>query len=183
MSTVDTRPVRPGVWGRVETAARSTPPPEGDGVYARLQHLTDPVRALAQMRRVCRPGGTVAVRDSDYAGFTWFPAVPGLDDWLRLYRQAARRNGGEPDAGRRLLSWARAAGFRDMVPSAGVWCFATAEDRQWWGRSWADRVRYSDFARQLRDDDRDRIADAWLTWAEAPDGWFGVLHGELICHP
>ena len=70
-----------------------------------------------------------------------------------------------------------------MVPSAGVWCFATAEDRQWWGRSWADRVRYSDFARQLRDDDRDRIADAWLTWAEAPDGWFGVLHGELICHP
>src|SRR5438874_7461090 len=95
-----------------------------------LQHLADPVRALAQMRRVCRPGGTVAVRDSDYAGFTWFPAVPGLDDWLHGYRQAARRNGGEPDAGRRLLSWARAAGFTDIEPSASTWCFATPEDRQ-----------------------------------------------------
>jgi SAM-dependent methyltransferase len=148
-----------------------------------LQHLRDPVRALAEMRRVCRPGGTVAVRDGDYAGFTWFPAVPGLDDWLRLYRQAARRNGGEPDAGRRLLSWARAAGFTDLAASASTWCFATPEDRRWWGRMWADRVRHSDLARQLPGNDRSRIADAWLTWADAPDGWFAVLHGELICHP
>ena len=31
-----------------------------------------------------------------------------------LYRTAARANGGEPDAGRRLLSWAHAAGFTDV---------------------------------------------------------------------
>src|SRR5581483_6819454 len=69
----------------------------------------DPVRALTEMRRVCRPGGVVAARDGDYAAFAWYPAVPALDEWLALYRQAARANGGEPDAGRRLLSWARAA--------------------------------------------------------------------------
>src|SRR5699024_2926456 len=34
-----------------------------------LQHVGDPVQALCEMRRVCKPGGIVAVCDSDYAGF------------------------------------------------------------------------------------------------------------------
>ena len=83
----------------------------------------------------------VAVRDSDYAAFTWFPALPELDEWLDLYQRVARGNGGEPDAGRRLLSWAHAAGFTDVTASSSTWCFADAEDRAWWGGMWADRVR------------------------------------------
>src|SRR5262249_21354898 len=86
-----------------------------------LQHVADPVKALAEMRRVCRPDGLVAARDSDYAGFTWFPLLPELDEWLALYHRIARANGGEPDAGRRLLSWARAAGFTDIDVSASTW--------------------------------------------------------------
>ena len=108
-----------------------------------LQHVADPVRALREMRRVCEPGGIVAARDADYAGFIWFPQLPALDLWRDLYAAAARANRGEPDAGRRLLSWAQQAGFDDVTPTGSLWCYATPETREWWGGMWADRIVHS----------------------------------------
>ena len=151
-----------------------------------LQHLTDPVAALREMARVCRSGGMIAVRDVDYAATTWFPADDGLDRWLELYEQVARRNGAEPDAGRRLLSWAHAAGLRDVTATAGTYCYASPEERQWWGRSWAGRATSSAFAEQAvgyglaPPAELAGIAAAWLRWADADDGWLGMLHGELL---
>jgi SAM-dependent methyltransferase len=152
-----------------------------------LQHVGDPVAALREMRRVTRPGGIVAVRDSDYAAFTWFPQLPELAEWLDLYERVARGNGGEPDAGRRLLSWAHAAGFTDVTATSSTWCFATPEDRAWWGGMWAERVLASDMARTAvatgaaTNADLRRISAAWKRWAADPDGWLSILHGELIC--
>jgi ubiquinone/menaquinone biosynthesis C-methylase UbiE len=152
-----------------------------------LQHVADPIGALRQMKRVCTPGGLVAARDSDYAAFRWYPDEPAIDRWLALYRTIARRNAGEPDAGRFLLSWAHAAGFEDVRPGASVWCFATPDDRAWWGGLWADRMTGSAIARQAvregfaTEDELGAIAEGWRRWAAHPDAWYAVLHGEILC--
>lgn len=152
-----------------------------------LQHLANPVAALKEMRRVVRPGGIVAVRDADYGSFTWHPADERLATWLALYREIARANRGEPDAGRHLRAWAQHAGFRKIKASASAWCFATPDERAWWGGLWADRMTSSAIAQQTVREKRATVeelaalADAWRGWAAAEDGWFAVLHGELLC--
>jgi len=152
-----------------------------------LQHVPDPVDVLRAMAARCVPGGLVAARDADYSVMTWFPRLPELDRWLALYREAARAAGGEPDAGPRLLHWARGAGFADVTASASTWCFATDADRAWWGGMWADRIVDSALARQLVAAGRSTpgelqdISDAWRRWSSTTDGVFFVTHGEILC--
>lgn len=151
-----------------------------------LQHLSNPVGALREMRRVVAPDGVVAARDADYSCFSWAPLDPLLTRWNELYHALAHRNQAEPDAGRFLLGWAQRAGFTDVVASSSTWTYADPESRAWWGGLWADRVEQSSFASQaveygLSDTaELAAIAAAWRRWADQPDGWYAVLHGEVL---
>lgn len=151
-----------------------------------LQHVGDPVAVIRELRRVVRPGGIIAFRDIVYGGAVWYPLSDGLTRWMEVYQELARTNGGEPDAGSRLKSWAQAAGLNDIRSTASVWSFESPEDREWWGGAWSERARTSSFASQALEtgiasaDDLAQISVAWRAWVDAEDGWFAVPHGEII---
>lgn len=152
-----------------------------------LHHLGDPVAALREMRRVVKSGGVVGAREVDYAGTVIHPLTPGLAAWAALYQRVHRASGGEPNAGRRLKAWASEAGFAEVTSSASVWCFSSDEDRQWWGSMWEARVLESAFATEALANgfatqaELQQISKAWRTWADDPDGWLAMLHGEVLC--
>jgi ubiquinone/menaquinone biosynthesis C-methylase UbiE len=47
-----------------------------------LQHLRQPVEALAEMQRVLKPDGVLGVRDADYGAFVWAPDSAEIEAWM-----------------------------------------------------------------------------------------------------
>ncbi len=154
-----------------------------------LQHLSDPVEALVEMRRVCKPTGLVAVRDADYRAMAWAPADDRLNRWMDMYQVVARSNDAEPDAGRYLKGWAEQAGFTEIECSAAIWCFADDEDRAWWGGLWAGRLLDSSLASQATQRkiatplELREFSEAFTDWIDRPGAWFSVPHGQLLARP
>ena len=84
-----------------------------DAVFAHnvLEHLSNPLQALKEMRRVLKLGGVIGVRDPDYGAGLWVPATPLLEEASRLLLRIREHNGGSPYYARHLRRLLGEAGF------------------------------------------------------------------------
>lgn len=93
--------------------------------HALFEHLSEPTRAIAEMRRVLKPNGIVGLCSPDWGGFILSPPSDALTQAVSSYRALQTRNGGDVEAGRKLGANLMAAGFEVIRMSARYECYPT----------------------------------------------------------
>jgi ubiquinone/menaquinone biosynthesis C-methylase UbiE len=87
-----------------------------DLVYCRmlLQYLREKEEAVAEMTRVCKPGGTVLLQDLDGQLLWHYPEDPGVQSTAEKVVAALSATGFDPFVGRKLFWLAQKAGLTNL---------------------------------------------------------------------
>jgi len=149
-----------------------------------VMHLREPVRALAELRRVLRPGGIAGVRDPDFGASLYAPTTPLLERWLALRVQVRQHNGGDPFLSRHYRRLLLEAGFVRAEAGASVDSAGSPEETH----------RHAAFLKAiLQGLARTVVAEGWMdqatvdalaaeidAWAQRPDAFYATTWCEAV---
>jgi SAM-dependent methyltransferase len=79
-----------------------------------LEHLAEPIDALAMLKGLLRPGGTITVIEGDHGSAYFHPASAAASDAIECQVELQRRGGGNALIGREVYPLMVAAGFEQV---------------------------------------------------------------------
>ncbi len=103
-----------------------------DLVFSRflLMHVQRPERAIAEMTRILKPGGILALEDGDFTTPFCHPPAPAYDRCFELYRLSGERHGADFRIGPKLYNLVKEAGFDDIEVSLAQPLFVRGEPKR-----------------------------------------------------
>jgi len=95
-----------------------------------LEHLADPPGALASLRRVLRPAGSITAIEGDHGSWYCHPQTAEATRAVQCLMEIQARLGGDSLIGRRLYPLLAAAGFREVRVSPRMVYVDSSRPRQ-----------------------------------------------------
>ena len=96
-----------------------------------LEHLARPVAALAILRQLLRPGGSITVIEGDHGSTYFYPDSPAAHAAISCQVRLQREAGGDALIGRQILPAAGRSRFRGSAESRHGWYMSTQAGPSW----------------------------------------------------